>query len=386
MTTETTATTGRQGLAERFSLIDGDVHPLFAQDWTDELAPYVSSEWRMRFRGSTPSYGKVGADLPAVRYSLPGNPFYPKNGGNLRLDLIEDDGTLPCTVPATAARDLLDAHGIDRALLLPQSVLGIGAFPTPDIAAVIASAVNSWTADVWLSADPRWRTAICVAHQDDDAAVAEIEKWGDDPRFVGVFISLGRPMLGERHFHRIYAAAQHYGLPIVLHPTGTEGIYTSSAQTAGGPAQYYMDQRVSFVHPYPASVASLVSNGTFERFPDLMFLFSECGFAWLPDLMWRMDSYWKGGRTEVPWVKKPPSEYIRERVRFTSQPMIEPPKREHIAAVLDMIDAERTLIFSTDFPHWDADTPADLAADLPDSIRRRVLVENAVELFGERLA
>ena len=36
----------------------------------------------------------------------------------------------------------------------------------------------------------------------------------------------------------------------------------------------------------------------------------ECGFSWLPFLLWRFDKDWKGVWREVPWVKERPSDYV----------------------------------------------------------------------------
>jgi predicted TIM-barrel fold metal-dependent hydrolase len=371
--------------AKALTAVDCDVHPVFGSDWPDELAPYLSKEWQIRLGGAAASYGKGGGNLPGLRYQLPGNPFYPKGGGNLRLDLVDENGELPGVNPARAARELLDAASIDRAVLVPQSVLPLGVFPTPDVATAIASAVNEWVAERWLAADPRWRGTIAVAQQDPRAAAAEIEKWAGHGRFVAVFVSLGRIMMGDPHFHPIYEAAERHELPILVHPHGAEGIYTTSPATAGGPQSYHLDYRFSFQHPYQIAIANLISMGVLERFPRLGFAFTECGFAWLPDLMWRLDSYWKGARSETPWVKRRPSEYIVERIRVTTQPMIEPETRAHQTAIFEMIHAERTLMFSSDFPHWDGDDREQIVGELPESLRRRVLVENALELFGPRL-
>jgi len=379
--------TGREQATE-FAALDCDVHPVFAKDWPEELAPFMTKEWQIRIGGAAAAYGSsnAGRNLPGVRYQLPGNPFYPKGGGNLRLDQFGESGDLPGSDPVRTAQHLLDTHTIDRAVLVPQSVLGVGVFPTPDVAVTITSAVNEWTAERWLNSDPRWRGTIAVAQQDPQAAVAEIQKWGESDRMAAVFISLGRTMLGDPHFYPIYEAAQHYELPILVHPHGSEGIYASSPPVGGGLQSYHLDYRVSFQQPYQMAVANLISNGVFERFNKLMFAFTECGFSWLPDLMWRMDSFWKGSRSETPWVKRPPSEYIVERIRFTTQPMIEPPVHSQLTAVLEMMHAERTLMFSSDFPHWDADDMDQTARLIPDSIKRRVMVENALELFGSRIS
>ena len=51
----------------------------------------------------------------------------------------------------------------------------------------------------------------------------------------------------------------------------------------------------------------------------------------------------------------------------------------------DIVQADRTLMFSSDYPHWDFDSPAARADGAARRIRQRVRVDNAVETFGPRL-
>ncbi len=94
---------------------------------------------------------------------------------------------------------------------------------------------------------------------------------------------------------------------------------------------------------------------------------------------------WRSLRVEVPWVKRLPSEYVFEHVRFTTQPFEEPEKPEYVAHICDMIHAGQTLLFSSDYPHWDLDSPQLVLSKLPADIRSRVASENAREVFGALL-
>ena len=50
-----------------------------------------------------------------------------------------------------------------------------------------------------------------------------------------------------------------------------------------------------------------------------------------------------------------------------------------------MMHAEKTVIFASDYPHWDFDNPLMAFNYFPADLKRRIFVENAMELYGARL-
>ncbi|MQA93067.1 MAG: amidohydrolase family protein, partial [Gemmatimonas sp.] len=162
-------------------------------------------------------------------------------------------------------------------------------------------------------------------------------------------------LMGNRHFRPIYEAALEHGLPVGIHG-GSESAGVNGPILTGQPT-YYFEVHSGLVQLAWAHLSSLVVEGTFVRYPDLKFVIQEMGYAWLPSWMWRMDKEWKSLRTEAPWLERPPSEYMLEHVRFTSQPIEEPPKREYHQQILEMMHGRDVLMFSTDYPHWDFDDP-----------------------------
>lgn len=125
----------------------------------------------------------------------------------------------------------------------------------------------------------------------------------------------------------------------------------------------------------------MVTEGVFVTFPTLKFVMVEGGVSWIPPIMWRLDKNWKALRRTVPWLERPPSEYVREHVRLTSQPMEEPENAQHWKAMLEMLDAAQMVMFSSDFPHWDGDTVDFAARSFTREQRERVLSETARELY-----
>ena len=67
-----------------------------------------------------------------------------------------------------------------------------------------------------------------------------------------------------------------------------------------------------------------------------------------------------------------------ENVRFSSQPIEDPETKEGLAPILDWMQATRTLMFSSDYPHFDWDDPSQ-AFSTPQELRERVFSANARE-------
>jgi predicted TIM-barrel fold metal-dependent hydrolase len=126
---------------------------------------------------------------------------------------------------------------------------------------------------------------------------------------------------------------------------------------------------------------SLLTEGVFEKFKNLRVVLTEGGVAWCAPLMWRLDAEYKALRDEVPWLTRRPSEYLRDHVRFSSQPLEVPDNPKGLLQIIEMMDAEHILMFASDYPHWDFDSPTHAFPALPDDLWRRIFRQNALELY-----
>jgi len=81
-------------------------------------------------------------------------------------------------------------------------------------------------------------------------------------------------------------------------------------------------------------------------------------------------------------VKRLPSEYVRAHIRIGSQPLEEPEQPEHLLAMLEAMHADETLIYCSDWLHWDWDDPATTFPRLPEHLHRRIFADNAREFFN----
>jgi uncharacterized protein len=351
-------------------VIDCDVHHARATD--EELLEYLSAGWREYIVDR----GPAGIMPLTVQDGLP-NPH-----GFMRADTYPPTGGPAGSDYVTMRRQLLDRCDLRRAILTFGDDSHVAGHHNPYFATELARALNDWSVDRWLSADTRLASSILVAAQLPDEAAKEIKRHAANPRMVQVML-VDNPYnypFGHPVFHPIYQAAEETGRPIAIH--GGAGGWANPASTGGGNVNLYFEAHTLWPQVVMTHLVSFVSHGVFEKFPRLKLLLIEAGSAWLPSLLWRFDAEYKGLRREVPWLKRLPSEYVAEHVWLTTQPLEFSPKREQVAQLLGWIEGDRKLVYSSDYPHWDADEINYVASRLPETWHRRVFFENALAFYG----
>ncbi|TBL78501.1 amidohydrolase family protein [Paenibacillus thalictri] len=344
-------------------IIDADVHNAIAKP--KDLLPYLPKVWHDQWLGVGPGYG--------------GGWYSPI--GVMRKDAKQPDGGTPGSDPHFMLKHHFEKWGIDYGILTGSGILGVSLNPDPDFGNAVASAYNDWLVDNWLAVSPVYKGSILINHADPQAAAKEIDRMAKNKDMVQIIMCSGSRMLyGQRFFHPIYEAAERNGLPVAVHP-GTEGRGIAGAPTPSGYPTKYIEWHNILPTNYMAHVNSLVCEGVFEKFPGLKFIAIEGGIAWAPHLMWRMDKNYKALRDQVPWLKKLPSEYIRQHVYFTTQPIEEPDKPDQLNQIFDMIGADTNILFSSDYPHWDFDNPRVVLQPIRRDLRQNILCDNAMHLY-----
>lgn len=349
-------------------LVDCDVHPFVDQQW---LAEYMPEPWRSRyFTAGDPRE----VEPPLFIYQAVQNV--------MRGDAVPPSGGYPGSDPEFVTQHLLKHDGVDYAMLFPLQPRS--RINDPEFESAVLSACNSFIADVWLSKHNwhgRYRGSVRVNPSNPKAAVAEIEKWAGHPYVSQIFITPEQSLpLGNPIYHPVFEAAARQGLPIAfhinLHPGGMRYL------TPVGFPSYLLEHHSAHSLRCAAHIASLVFEGVFEKYPQLRMVFVEDGFTWVPFLMWRLDNYWRALGAEVPAVKRLPSEYIKEHIRFSTQPVEDVGPFENLEKVIRWMDGERLLMFSSDYPHSDYDDPTWVRKHLPKDVRDRICSKNAIEFYG----
>ena len=343
------------GIASLAGAIDCDVHPDAPR--RADLLPFLDEYWR-----DTVMTRDIDR-LDLMSYP-PGAPLS-----------CRPDWRIPgARDAARVGADVLDHFGLHHAIL--NCLAGGLVVYNEHLGAALCRATNDWIAASWLDADPRLRASIIVSMASPEMAAEEIERLAPDRRFVQVMVlAAGETPLGRRFNWPIYRAAERFGLPIGIHAGSG---YRHAATQSGHPSSFAEDY-AGLHQAFAAQLVSLVAEGVFATFPALKFVLLESGVTWLPSLMWRMSKDWRGVRTEIPWVKQPPAWLWRQHIRATCQPFDAPP--DEVARIIEHLGSDEMLLFATDYPHWQFDGDDALPRGLPESLRRRVLVENALATY-----
>ena len=349
----------------RLAVIDADVHP---QDVLADFKPYVSKRWwdYLQTYGMRTRNGLIsGSNFPKGQPMAARRDSWPGKGG------------LPGSDLTMMREQLLDYFDVDYGICTYLNPTGQG-IQNIDLSIEFTRAANNCHVDKWLKPEKRLKSAILVPYEDGAASAKEIERCAAIDGFVEVqFFSRTCSLPGQQKYWPIYDAASAFDLPIGIHAFGYSGWPNSSS----GWTSYYIEEMAEHATSAQALLTSFVVEGVFERFPKLKIVLVECGLAWLPALCWRLDRNYKRMKSEVPHLKRLPSEYIKEHVWVTTQPIEEPEDKGDLLQVMQWIGMDR-ILFASDYPHWDFDDPRHaLPAGLDPVSRRKILSENARALY-----
>lgn len=337
-------TTGGSQLSslEDVHVVDADAH---ISERAEQLVPYLDEPYASLFDA-----GDSGANVAAPSY--PKDELFRSLGGKVQWDDVSS---------ADAEREAMDRFGIDHVLITPTLNLYLPIFSDDRFAHALAKAYNDFVIEEFLDEGPDgFKAAATLSPLKPAKAAEEIDRVADHPDVVAAIIgSTGIfPPLGDTRYDPIYEALTDRDLPLVLH--GATGSFISAHPFIKRGLKSYWELHI-VSHPFSQMIqmSSMIGQGVPERFPDLDVVFQEAGIGWVPFTAYRMDNEYGKRRSEVPLLEKKPSEYIDDQFYFTSQPMAEPENTEHLAWMIEMCGTDN-LMFSTDYPHYDFDTPDEL--------------------------
>ncbi len=272
----------------------------------------------------------------------------------------------------------MDAMGVDYTTMFPTPMLGLGMHPQPEVEYNFARAYNTWLTEEVLPGSSRVKSMLFLPFNDHNAAYKMVQDFGDKPGVIGFMItSVRHKPVHDNDYMKIYALIEEMGLPLGFHSgfNWDDPMFRTSNR-------FIAVHALGFTWYNVVHCTNWIVNGLPERFPKLKTIWIESGVTWILWLMTRLDNEYRMRSSECPSLKMLPSEYMKQ-MYFSTQPM-ERPDADVMEAIFKAIDAENTLMYASDYPHWDMDLPS-VIWDLPfldEKAKRKILGENARQAFN----
>lgn len=242
--------------------------------------------------------------------------------------------------------------------------------------------------------DPRLLPSCYVPLVDLDRAAAMASE-AIEMGAAALLVASGCPP-GHSPSHRgldpVWARASEAGIPIVFHVGGTGDLidpaYVANGLPVppdfhGGEENFRSVDYMGIPGPPAQTLATMVFDGVFERFPALRVGVIEQGAVWVPSWMRQMESAFEAfARHEerLQALTLRPSEYVRRQMRFTPYPT------EDVGWIIEQAGPEIAL-FSSDYPHVEGGRrpierfEASLG-DAAEEVRRAFYCDNFRDLMG----
>ncbi len=253
-----------------------------------------------------------------------------------------------------ARLEVMDAQGIDACFLFPTLGVGMEESLSGDPEAAVAAfhAFNRWIDEDWGYAyQERIFAAPMIPLLDVDAAVAELEEvLAKDARIVCIkggpaHTPTGLTSPGDRRFDPFWARVNEAGVTVGVH-SGDAGYgrYVNDWEPYGEFRAFsYSPLRIvlSSGRPPYETMAALVCQGVFDRFPKVRVASIEAGSDWVLALVKKLKKVY--GQMPMAFASDP-IETFREHV------WVAPYYEDDLAAVKDVIGVEH-ILFGSDWPH-----------------------------------
>ena len=280
---------------------------------------------------------------------------------------------------------VLDAEGIDLAVLYPGLGLSLSAIHDPALAVASCRVYNDWIAE-FCAADRRRLVGVAALPlQDAEGATREARRAVSELGLRGVFV---RPnplpdgrLLHDPAFDPVWSALEELDVPLTFHPAGLWDMPGTSRAMHQFMAPGTHHAVILFFDSY-MTLANLVYAGVLERHPGLRVAVLECGGGWIAHWMDRLDEFTESYDWQVRHLSLKPSEYFQRQGFVSFDP------GEHTMGVHTRITGPQNMIWASDFPHSDAKYPGvvdelrEHTADMPPAARAGLFGENALRLYG----
>ena len=329
------------------------------------------------------SYQEQGDDLPrsSVDALKAGIPYDQWRRTLERLDRTPGGG------PPEQRLSEQDADGVDAEVLYcPVRKAWDRIKDNDDAYHATVAAYNEWLAEEYCAAAPDRLIGLgAISERGIGGAIKELEhcaRLGLKGVCIASYPSGSlRPKPEDDEF---WAAALNIGMPVSIHDEIGQGKDVRDERSTEGAD---LARRISSYGVKGAtSVARLVIDGVFERFPALQIYMAENQIGWVPnwvdqmDVLWDRHRHWMEREQGLRPLGRPPSYYVRNHIwwGFMDNPFGVKVRHE--------VGIDRVM-WGSDMPHAPSDWPYSMEvidrnmAGVPEGERRAMLAGNATRYF-----
>lgn len=277
--------------------------------------------------------------------------------------------------------DLIEGLGVDYPIL--NSIGLTDTMFKTDHAIAEMKARNDVLLEDYIDQDDDFYGMMTISLRRPNEVAEEIDRLGDEDGIVGAFVYYGtshQKPPGDPYHDPIYEALEDNDLAVAFHTSN----YIRRATHLRELENLFAWHTLALGWSIQEATVSLISQGVPEKFPGLNFLMVEGGIGWVPFIMGRLNREHGQWRSEIPYLEKSPEQYIRDSFYFSTQPIEEFDNPTHMRQILEIIGVD-SLMFATDYPHYDFDDPSAIDRYLQEFTpeeREQVLSKNAKDALG----
>jgi len=388
-----------------FGIFDADNHYYEPRDaFTRHLDPRFKER---AVRVETDARGKDTIFVAGVKHHFtpPTFELVPPPGQLAAMLRAQGEGTaasfLKPIQPAYQDREarlaVMDAQGVEACLMFPTLGVTWEHALRDDAETTFASAraFNRWLEEDWGFAHAGRIFAVpLLSLVDARLAARELERLlARGARMVHLLAGpVNGRSPGDPHFDPVWSRLAEARVPVAYH--AAESGYNELLSTQWGhsarPRSHHQSawqNAFAFIEtPVMHTLGALIFDNVFGRFPALRVATIECGSAWVPYLLSRLDKAQRSCTSHSPWiggrVQDRASDVFRAHVRVNPFP-----EDDHVA-LLDVLRPEH-LLFGSDWPHPEgiaepAAYPSYLPEGTSDAAIRAMMRDNGRALLGLR--
>jgi len=267
----------------------------------------------------------------------------------------------------------MDKYGIDIQII-SLTTPSVELVPAND-GVIWARRVNDYLASVCQKYPKRFYAYATVPYQDMDNAIRELDRAYKDLRVKGLimFSNINGKPIASPEFYPIYARAEEYELPILIHPAPP--LTADVMKKVKLPLPLF-----GFTLDTTMAVISLIFQGVLQKYPGLKIIHSHLGGV-VPYLAQRIEDSFRSYSKEWGFkLPKTPSEYYKSQVYPDSISFYLPAMR----CCLDFVGPDHILL-GTDYAHpvGNPEQAISYVRDmgLSEEDTNKILGENAARIF-----